>query len=195
MYKTRLYSINSSSMFRSSVVALHNNGRRILCPRAFSKANGTHKYDQKNVVYIGYIGVYQNKHVFKYGKSSNIYQREATHKKTFEHFELVYVHVTDMKDQVEQVFEKELMSQDLHTTLVIAEKKQTELFHLDSKDEIEKINELLCTIIEDSDRTRSDSLKLQLASISLRKLEIKYQTKLLEYKLKLLEHNMYDNNK
>jgi len=107
----------------------------------------------------------------------------------------MYIHETDMKDQVEQIFEKELMSQDLHTSMVICDKKQTELFQLETKEHVEEVNALLTKIVEEADGKRADAQKIQLATLSLRKLEIKYQTKLLEYKIKLLEHNMCEYNK
>lgn len=176
-------------MFRTKACYLYR--RALSVPCAVSKIS----YDQKNVVYIAYVGQYNSKHVFKYGKSTNIYQREATHKKTFEYFDLMYIHETDMKDQVEQIFEKELMSQDLHTSMVICDKKQTELFQLETKEHVEEVNALLTKIVEEADGKRADAQKIQLATLSLRKLEIKYQTKLLEYKIKLLEHNMCEYNK
>jgi hypothetical protein len=50
--------------------------------------------NEENVVYIGYIGLFENEHTFKFGKSSRIIQRELReHRKTFDMFDIIYAEI------------------------------------------------------------------------------------------------------
>ena len=106
-------------------------------------------YDNKNVVYIAYVGKYDAKYTFKYGKSTDVFQREmGSHRKNFERFDMLYIHTTNFKDQVECLLKKELLLRDLHTSLVINEKHQKELFQLKRKSDIKYVNDIVCGIIQ-----------------------------------------------
>jgi hypothetical protein len=50
------------------------------------------EYNQKNVLYIGYIGTYNNEHIFKYGLSNQIFKRNyVQHQKTYDKINLHHV--------------------------------------------------------------------------------------------------------
>ena len=147
---------------------------------SFYKTNLLSSYDKKNVVYIAYVGKYDGKHTYKYGKSTNIYQREQkSHKKAFDQFEMMCVYETNMKDQVEDAFEKELLCREIHTCRVIKHKRQTELFQLDSMEEFPSIQQLLVKTIKHQEDK-------QIGDVELKKLEYMYKIKMLEYKMMLL---------
>ena len=95
----------------------------------FYETNLISDYDNKNVIYIGDIGVQNNEQLYKFGKTSNIFTRDYNqHKKTFDKFDIIHIVECDNKDTVEQLFKKELTSKQLLRDLTINQKKQTELF-------------------------------------------------------------------
>lgn len=97
--------------------------------KSFYQTHDLYKYHNKNVVYLAYVGKYDNKKLYKYGVSSNIYQREyMQHRKQFEEFEMCWIKQTSNMAQAEDLFEKELKIRNIHETRVIKNKKQTELF-------------------------------------------------------------------
>ena len=102
---------------------------RTKCCSHFYKKNDLYKFNNKNVVYIADVGKYNNEHIYKYGISGKIFEREYNaHRKNFENFDMRVIKITDNKDVIEDLFEKELMIRNLHRSLVINDKKQTELF-------------------------------------------------------------------
>ena len=110
-----------------------------------------YKFDNKNVVYIAYVGRHKNEELFKYGKSYKLFRREyMAHRKSFDQFDMVVVKLTDNKDIVEDMFEKELMIRDLHRSLVINKKRQTELFTISDQYSFDYIHKLLCRIIRNN---------------------------------------------
>jgi hypothetical protein len=99
--------------------------------KSFYRKNDITKFDNKNVLYVAYVGMHKNQELYKYGKSVSIYEREyLKHRKSFNVFEMRYIKITDNKDIIEKLFEKELKIRNLHTSLLIKNKKQTELFSL-----------------------------------------------------------------
>lgn len=100
-----------------------------MIPKSFYKTHDLFKFHNKNVVYMAYVGKYNDKQVYKYGVSSNVYNREyLQHRKQFEEFTMCWIKTTANMTQAEDLFEKELKIRDLHLTMTINNKKQTELF-------------------------------------------------------------------
>lgn len=152
---------------------------------------------KKNVVYIAYVGRLDGKYTFKYGKSSDVYQREmGSHRHNFDKFDMLYVHKTNMKDQVESLFEQELIAQRLHTTKMINNRKQTELFRLRRKMDVVDINDMLCDIIRSVD-DESAGLKdlIELERIRLQRMQLEVQSKILDYDITRMLHNISCNSK
>ena len=115
---------------------------------SFYRVNDITSFASKNVVYIAYVGYHNRKHVYKYGKSSSVYEREyLKHRKAFDTFEMQYIRVTDNKDIVENLFERELRIRKLHMELTINNKKQTELFCVNKDYDIEFITNMLDRLI------------------------------------------------
>lgn len=123
--------------------------RVVIPPHHFYKKVPLYKYDNKNVIYIAYVGEYKNEPIYKYGKSTKLFEREfRAHRKNFEQFEMRHVHITDNKDVIEEMFEKELLIRNIHRTLVINDKKQTELFTTTEDYSLEYLIRLLKTMIK-----------------------------------------------
>ena len=120
------------------------------CPR-FYKAHDLYKFDNKNVVYMAYVGNVDGEEMFKYGKTCKLFEREYNaHRKNFDRFDMHCVKITDNKDVVEDLFEKELQIRNLHRTAVIKTKRQTELFTINEDYTLEYITKLLNRIVRDN---------------------------------------------
>lgn len=135
---------------------------------SFYLDNDLYKFDNKNVVYIAYVGRHHNEPIFKYGKSSKLFQREyVAHRRTFDIFDMVTVKITDNKDIVEEMFERELMIRHLRRTLFIDTKKQTELFSITREFSYEYIEKLLSRIIEDHPSYEVEQLRKEIAELKM----------------------------
>ncbi len=140
----------------------------------FYKANDLYKYDNKNVVYLAYIGRYNNEDIYKYGKSVKLFQREyKAHIKTFEIFEMQHVYITDNKDIIEEIFKKELLIRNLNRTMLIQKKKQTELFATSDDYNLDYINRLIKRIIKDNPSYEVGLLKEKIAKLESNILSLK----------------------
>lgn len=158
-------------------------------------------YHQKNVVYIAYVGKHYGKYTFKYGKSTDIYQREmGSHRQNFNRFDMLYIYKTNLKDQVETMFEKELMIRGWHASLVLEDTakptRQTELFQLRRKKDVVEASDILLEVISQMEKTYAfntmvdhmDALKLEEAKLKRAKYELE-KTRL-EYCIKRMEYFM-----
>lgn len=86
------------------------------------------------VMYIAYIGFHYNQHIFKYGLSRNMFRRDyKEHRKNFDQFDVVFIGECDNCEQVEKLFETEVMVSNLHRSFAVNGKNQTELFTVTTK--------------------------------------------------------------
>jgi hypothetical protein len=114
----------------------------------FWAENSISDYDNKNVIYIGYIGIINNEPVYKFGKSEQVYTREfEQHQKTFEIFKMKHIEVCDNMSFIEKEFKKELKTKNLTRILEINSKNQTELFITNSQNDINKIIQILKDLV------------------------------------------------
>lgn len=135
---------------------------------SFYKENDLYKFDNKNVIYVAYVGRYNKEEIFKYGISSKIFKREyLQHRNNFTKFDMITVKITDNKDVVEELFEKELLIRDLHRKITINNKKQTELFTVNKDYSYEYINRLLTRIIRDNPSYEVAILKEKIAQLKI----------------------------
>jgi len=124
---------------------------RVKCGSVFYKKNDLYKFNNKNVIYIADVGRYKDEHIYKYGISGKIFEREYNaHRKNFDHFDMKVIKITDNKDVIEELFEKELMIRNIHRTLTINNKKQTELFTVNENYSFDYLNKLLCRLIKNN---------------------------------------------
>lgn len=132
------------------------------------------KYDCKNVIYLAYIGVHHGIATYKYGKSTNVYNREMTsHRKTFAPtFEMKGIYETNYKDQVETLLEKELKIRNLHRAMEFNNKRQTELFVTDTDYTFLYVENLVKDIIHDFDVMDDRKLKIELEKLQIERLRL-----------------------
>ena len=157
----------------------------------FYRHNYLSKYDKKNVIYLAYVGQVNKRDIYKYGKSSDVFNREyLAHRKTFKTFEMVNIFQTNYKDHVETLLEKELKVRNLHQELIINRKRQTELFMTTDIYPLTYVETMLKGIIDDYEmidskitdmRTDMRMVELEMAKIELEKLKV--QMKIKEYEL------------
>jgi hypothetical protein len=144
---------------------------------SFYKKNNITAFDNKNVIYLAFIGRYNNKNVYKYGKSVSVYEREfIKHRKYFDKFEMRYIKITDNKDIIESLFAKELKIRNLHTSITIKNKKQTELFYITKTYSFPYIIQLLNKLIIDN-----PSYQVQILQEKLK--QAKYDLRILKSRL------------
>lgn len=112
--------------------------------------NRTPTKNVANLVYVAYVGQHDKHMLFKYGKTHNICNRIKDHKKHFDTFDLEFLEYTDNKDVVERLLRKDLQHMGIHRSLVINNKKQTELFCLQDKRKLVDIRIRLKEIVRDN---------------------------------------------
>lgn len=116
--------------------------------KSFYDDNLISSYENKNTMYIGYVGIHNKEHIFKFGISERIFQRSIVeHTNTFTEFQLLYVRETDNNRLVEDKFMKELICRHLYRKIKINSHQQTELFTITQKYNYEDIAQLLDNLI------------------------------------------------
>lgn len=125
--------------------------RRLITTSSFYTDNDLYKYNNKNVMYIAYVGEINNEHIYKYGISGKVYEREYnSHRQNFDLFEMKIIKITDNKDVIEDIFEKEMLIRNIHRSIIINSKKQTELFTVNELYTFSYISKLFNRIIIDN---------------------------------------------
>ncbi len=116
--------------------------------KSFYDNNMLAKYDDKNVLYIGYIGDYNEEQIFKFGKTISLFRRDfKEHQKFFDKFEMLHVIECDNKDIVEDKFKKELQAKHLYRQIKIKDKTHGELFTVSDVIPFEKVKEMLNELV------------------------------------------------
>lgn len=155
---------------------------------SFYKKSNLFRYDNQNVVYIAHVGVHQGNDLFKYGMSTDVFQREyLAHRANFKQFNMTYIGETNYKDKVETVFEKELKIRNVHKVLEINNKKQTELFITNDYYDYMFFETLMKDIIEYYDSVNTTHQQIYLEELKLKQLQAQLKLKQLEYKMKSLK--------
>ena len=121
--------------------------------KLFYDNNALSTFYNKNVLYIGYIGQYKNKHqmehIFKFGVTSRIFERDYNeHSKFFARFDVVFVGESDNNQVIEQHFKRDLIMMGLYREHTIDKKNVTELFTISQKHTIESLIDHLKILIE-----------------------------------------------
>jgi prophage antirepressor-like protein len=117
----------------------------------FYEENGISKFENKKVVYIGYVGKHGREYLFKYGISSKIYERDfKQHRQTFTEFEIVHIEETDNNEEIEKRFERDLKSYNIHREIKLNGKKQTELFCVTARKSISMLINHMKTLVREN---------------------------------------------
>ncbi|ANB50165.1 putative Bro-N domain-containing protein [Powai lake megavirus] len=162
----------------------------------FYDDNAISDFFNKNAIYIAYIGMYNGEHLFKFGLTKNIFNRDyKQHRKSFEKFKVVFIGETDNCENVESLFKQELRVRYLERQCVIKNKSQTELFTVTTKythqyfiDLMKKliVDHKLPAIKEADDKINALSSVIDSYKHSEEIKKLEYQYKLSDnYKLKL----------
>lgn len=114
----------------------------------FYDNNLVSSYINKKVVYIGYIGIINGEHLFKYGMSNDITSREIKHKRTYGSFSYIFISECLNNNIVENHFENELKIRNLHRKYKIKGKQRIELFTISIKYDIDSIKNILIDLIK-----------------------------------------------
>jgi len=100
--------------------------------QAFHGENNIKDYDDKNVVYIAFIGKFDGEFLCKYGWSHKIINRETkSHRRAFgkyNGFVMIDVIETDNNIRVEKIFEKSIKLKGIHRKKEINGTEQREFF-------------------------------------------------------------------
>ncbi len=171
---------------------------RKLLETNFWNDNNILEYNDKNVIYIGYIGIHNNEQLFKFGISEQIYVREfEQHRKTFDIFKMVNIEICDNKRYVESAFKKQLSSLGLLRKQEFNSKNQTELFTITPQYELDKIINLLRECIEQNPLPIVKELKSELINVNteLNKLKAELEKIINENKDFKIKVEEIENNK
>lgn len=119
---------------------------------SFYDTNSVSKYDKKNVIYLAVIGLHNNKLLIKYGESNDVYRREfKEHKRTYgNQFKIVFIHETDNKEKIENLFKMNIVSKKLNVNLKFKEKYRRELFLTSNSFTLDDAKKLMSNLIEDN---------------------------------------------
>lgn len=164
---------NYGSIEKSNISYLESTSTEILditqskTPNFYNE-NLLYKYDNKNVIYIAYVGYINNEQTYKFGISSQLYEREYNaHRNNFDIFDMKLVKITDNKDIIEDLFKKELKIRNLHRIHTINTKRQTELFVTTPEYNFNKIIRLLLNVIKDNPSYEVAMLQEQIKKLKL----------------------------
>ncbi len=159
-------------------------------------------YEDKNVMYIAYVGKHNNELIYKYGISSRMFKREhLEHRKVFKPFVLIYLEETDNNIKIESQFERELKVRDVHRNLSFNGKKYTELFTISPLYNIDKLIGIVDDFIANKPLPAifdaNNKIKLLSDNIEFSKFELEhqYKIKIEDTKQKELDYKMSDNYK
>lgn len=157
----------------------------MLLSRTFYAKNPLFKVDKKNVLYIAYIGKYNDVDTYKYGKSTNVYNREMlSHRQSFPLFEMKHIYPTNLNDQVEVMLGQELKIRNIHKELVIKDKKHIELFQTTEEYTLPYILGLTEEIIKYNESQEKEMRELEMERLRVEKLRLRVRIKELDLQLK-----------
>ena len=136
-------------------------------------------YNCKRVFYIGYIGMINEKYVYKFGFSRKLRKRTTRHKNDYGHFDLLYCIECDDNDILESDFKnsKYIKERMFIDTFVVKDKtmKKTELVYLDDSFTLEHVKKLLKNLkkklvssnklLLEKEKTRQLELQLQILTL------------------------------
>lgn len=144
------------------------------------------EYTDKMVVYVGYVGIYNNENIFKFGITQQLTKRIKQHRKIFERFEVVYLKESLNREIVERNFKNELEMWNIKRKIKINESNQTELFTVTMRHKLKDITERLTEIIDIKKLPIENKSKLLEKSVN------SYQTRD-EIKILKLQYKISDN--
>lgn len=104
-------------------------------------------YSGKNVLYIGFIGIINGEHVYKYGNTIDINDRIQDHKKTYGKFDILYIQECNNKEILEDMFRTQMKSYEINRCYEFDKQNRTELFATSEKYPFNKIKIIFDNLI------------------------------------------------
>lgn len=112
------------------------------------------KFRNKSVVYIGYIGKYHGRHLFKFGNTDNFDNRIfKQHKKNYKMFELMYIELCDNNRYIEREFKKAVRIEGVYCKEKVqlnTNSKDIELFCITSSFTLQSAYNIMSNLIENN---------------------------------------------
>jgi len=149
-------------------------------------------FDNKNTFYISYIGLYDDKHTYKFGVSKRMFERDyCEHRKVFDIFDLIFLQETINSNDVEHSFKKELKVRNINREITINDKNQTELFTTTDEWDINKIINLATDLINSHPLKKISDLEQKNNQLEHENqiVKLKLEIEELKNKINLLERN------
>jgi prophage antirepressor-like protein len=142
------------------------------------------KFNKKSVVYIGFIGIIDDKNYYKFGWTDDIQRRTIDHKNNYGRFDLQYVLECNQNIVLEQKLKDHKEIKKVRCSRVFKEKNRTELIVLNNEFTIENIKTILKKLKASIDENEYISAKHKEKLMELQLEIIKEQTKQKELILK-----------
>jgi hypothetical protein len=154
--------------------------------------------EDKMCIYIADIGVIDGVHLVKFGESNNLKQRVASHRNTFENFELVSAYEVFNSRKFEKMLKEVPEIKYRLKQTVVKDQNRQEIMFVDQRYTLEDLNKEIKSMIEkhctlesclaDVDLQKSE-IELRKAEIELRKIEEKTKQMVLELEMRKLQTN------
>jgi len=151
-------------------------------------------YDNKNIVYVGYIGKINGVDSYKFGSTKKISKRVQNHLKTYEKFELLFCIECEKHVDLEQCLKesKEIKKIRFSYPFFVENKKEktnvTELLRFDDEFQLDDLKKLLIKLKNDVEM--SCELRLEIEKTEQRRLDaeiIQYQEQTKQKQMELEE--------
>ena len=151
-------------------------------------------YDNKNIVYVGYIGKINDVDSYKFGSTKKISKRVQNHLKTYEKFELLFCIECEKHVDLEQCLKesKEIKKIRFSYPFFVENKKEktnvTELLRFDDEFQLDDLKKLLIKLKNDVEM--SCELRLEIEKTEQRRLDakiIQYQEQTKQKQMELEE--------
>lgn len=151
------------------------------------------KFNKKSVVYIGFIGIIEDKNYYKFGWTDDIQRRTNDHKKDYDKFDLQYVLECNQNILLEQKLKDHKEIKKIRCSRIFKEKNRTELIVLNNYFTIENVKTILKKLKVSIDENEYISIKHKEKIMELENERLKEQTKQKELDLQILKYNIQSN--
>jgi len=148
-------------------------------------------FDNKNLVYIGYIGKLNDNDSYKFGSTKNISKRVKDHEKTYERFDLLFCIECEKHALLEQYLKdskdikKRRFSHPFHVENKKTETDVTELLKFDDEFNLDDLKKLLAKLKNNIEM--SCELRLEMEKTTQKRLDAEMINNQEESKLKQIE--------
>ena len=141
------------------------------------------KFNKKSVVYIGFIGIIEDKNYYKFGWTDDIQRRTNDHKNDYGTFNLQYVLECVQNIVLEQKLKDHKEIKKVRCSRIFKQKNRTELIILNNKFTIENVKTILKKLKASIDENEYISIKHKEKIMQLENKKIELENKKIELML------------